>query len=117
MWPLSSIVRWPVSTKLLAVFLYSLAGLVVASGATLWLSTRSLVSPGVISEDRALALVLAVYAASLAALVVSVLARRTTLAVWRDQPRSLIASSAMVVLGFIGWATWVLVALLRSTDL
>lgn len=67
--------------------------------------------------DAAILLALAVYALCWVGVLLAVTARQQVAAAWRTKLRPVLAASAVLVIGYMAWASWLIQAVLRSTDL
>ena len=100
-------------TRKIAAAAHLMALLVLAAVALLVVAGRF--APSL--EDMAIAIVMLVYLASWAALVLSLTAWPSLRIAWSEGPRIALGVSASIVLTYVGMVSWTLLAILQSTDL
>ena len=110
-------VRWTVATRIASTGLFLLAGLAVVAVALFSLAPLVPDQYSGWADDGALLFALSVYAACWAGVLLGLVRRKWVMSAWQASSKLAVSAAGLLVIGYLIWVSWTILAILRSTDL
>ena len=105
------------ATRIVSSGLFLLAGLVVLAVALFSLAPLAPDQYSAWADDGVLIFALGVYAACWAGVLLGLVRRKWVISAWQASSKLAISAAGLLVIGYLTWVSWTMLAILRSTDL